>query len=275
MTPEPVRAVTRAAAILDMFTLETPVLSLTEISRGIGLNKSTTHRLLATLEHLDLLEVDSATRRYRLGLKLFRLGSVVLKSMELVAQAEPLLKRLVEQTEETAFLIVPEKNETLCLKRVDGCHSVRALFLETGKRLPYNAGAGPRALLAHLPEEDWDRVVVHHVQRMTHHSLVTREELARDKAEVHRLGYSLSREDVSLHACAVGAPVREREGRVVAAVSVSGIVQRFSPAQIPLLVAAVVQAAEELSRRLGFVPLGGNRLGGSPPDPDERAAGVG
>jgi DNA-binding IclR family transcriptional regulator len=183
---------------------------------------------------------------------MFWLGSVVLKSMELVTQADPVLHRLVEETEETAFLVVPETTESLCLRRVDGRHSVRVLFLETGRRLSYNAGAGPRVLLAHMPEGRWEEVVENHVVRMTPYSLVSREALARDREAVIHQGYALSREDVSLHACAVGAPVRDERGTVVAAVSVSGIVQRFSAELLPRLIDRVVASGQELSRRLGY-----------------------
>jgi len=87
-----------------------PELNLTEISVGIGLSKSTTHRLLSTLEATGMVEFDKRTAHYRLGLKAFRLGSVVVKSMELVKQGDPLLAAIAEETSETAFLVVSDGN---------------------------------------------------------------------------------------------------------------------------------------------------------------------
>lgn len=247
-----VRSVARAVAILEQFTLDRPTLTLTEIATGIDLSKSTTHRLLGTLEELGFLELDGATRRYRLGLKLFWLGSVVLKSMELVTQADPVLASLVEETGETAFLVVPDGAEVLCIRRLDGRHSVRVLFLETGKRLAFNAGAAPRVLLAHMGPAEWEGIVAGHARRMTDNTLMTRAELLEDRRQILEQGYAISREDVSLHACAIGAPVRDQEGRVIAAVSVSGIVQRFSGVEVPLLVESIVRAGAMLSRRMGY-----------------------
>ncbi|GAB4243431.1 MAG: IclR family transcriptional regulator [Thermoleophilia bacterium] len=247
-----VRSVERAVAILETFPPKGEVLTLTEIARLSGLSKTTAHRLLGTLTELGMVEFDPRAQGYRLGLKVFRLGSIVRNSIELVQEAEPILHRLVQETEETAFLIVPDGVETLCLERIDGLHSVRVLFLETGRRLPYNAGAGPRVLLAHLPEQDWKRTVSEHVRRMTPNSLVTMDQLAADREAIRRNGYSLSREDVSAHAAAVGAPVRDHSGRVVAAVSIAGIVQRFSDENLPFLVEAVRGAGRELSLRMGW-----------------------
>ena len=248
-----VRSVARAVSILDQFTIDQPTLSLTELSNGLRLSKSTTYRLLSTLQRVGLIEVDERTGRYRLGLKVFRLGSVVLKSMELVAQAEPILNRLAEETEETSFLVVVDGNEALCIKHVSGRHHVRVLFLETGKKLALNCGAAPRVLLAHMAPERRREVIAKHTRRMTEHSLVSAEELERDAVEILQRGYSISREDVTLHACAIGAPVRDHTGEVIAAISISGIVQRFSEERMPYLIKTITAAGRELSQRMGCV----------------------
>jgi DNA-binding IclR family transcriptional regulator len=249
-----VRAVVRAVSILEQFTLERPELSLTEISTGIALSKSTTHRLLTTLEATEMVEFDRHTSRYRLGLKTYRLGSIVAKSMELVKQGDPLLAVTAEETSETAFLVLPDGNEALCVRRFDGAHQIRVLFLEPGKRSAFNCGAAQRVLLAYLPEDRWREVVAHHVRRMTQYSLVSADELERDRREIRERGYSVSWEDVTLHACALGAPVRDASGLVTAAVSISGIVQRFSAERLPGLIRSVMRLGDDLSRRLGYLP---------------------
>jgi DNA-binding IclR family transcriptional regulator len=247
-----VRAVARAVAILEQFSLDQPTMSLTEISIGLGLSKSTTHRLLSTLQRLDLVKLDPDNGRYRLGLKVFQLGSVVLKGMELVAQADPILAHLVEETDETAFLVVPDGNEALCLRRLDGRNYVRFQFLETGKKLAYNCGAASRVLLAHMSEEQRRHIIDDHTRKMTTYTLIEPEDLERDGIEIRTRGYSLSKEDVTLHACALGAPVRDHTGTVIAAISISAIVQRFSTEELPYLAETIVNAGQELSRRMGY-----------------------
>ncbi len=249
-----VRAVVRAVSILGQFDLERPERNLTEISAGIGLSKSTTHRLLSTLEATGMVEFDKGTAHYRLGLKVFQLGGIVAKSMELVKQGDPLLAAAAEETSETTFLVLADGNEALCLRRFDGSHQIRVLYLEPGKHSAFNCGAAQRMLLAHLPDSRWEEVVDGHVRRSTQYSLVSRDELERDRREIRERGYSVSWEDVTLYACALGAPVRDAGGGVVAAVSISGIVQRFSAERLPGLIRSVMKLGDDLSRRLGYLP---------------------
>ncbi len=249
-----VRAVLRAVAILERFTLAEPELNLSDISASIGLSKSTTHRLLGTLQACEMVEFDKKTGLYRLGLKAFRLGSVVSKGMELLKQADPLLEKVAEETDESSFLLVADGNEALCLRRFDARNYVRVLTLEPGTHSAFNCGSAQRVLLAHLPEERWEEIVARHVRRMTQYSLVGREELERDRREILERGYSVAWEDVTLHACALGAPVRNGDGAVIAAVSISGIVQHFSAERLPGLIRLIMQTGEEISRRMGYVP---------------------
>jgi DNA-binding IclR family transcriptional regulator len=251
-----VRAVIRAVSILEQFGLERPELNLTEISAGIGLSKSTTHRLLSTLEATEMIEFDKRTAHYRLGLKAFRLGSVVATSMDLVKQGDPLLAAAAEETSETAFLVLADGNEALCLRRFDGSHQIRVLYLEPGRHSAFNCGAAQRVLLAHLPDSRWEEVIDGHVRRLTQYSLLSRDELERDRREIRERGYSVSWEDVTLYACALGAPVRDAGGAVIAAVSISGIVQRFSAERLPGLIRSVMKLGDDLSHRLGYLPRG-------------------
>ena len=247
-----VRAVERAVRILEQFSIVRPEQNLTEISNSIGLSKSTTYRLLATLEASKMVEFDNRTNLYRLGIKAFRMGNVVSTSMELVRQADPLLKAIAVKTDVTSFLLVPDERKALCLRRYDGSHNVRVLSFEPGKRAAYNCGAAQRMLLAHLPDDQWEAVVHHHLRRMTQYSLFTREELERDKREIREKGYSVSWEDAALHVSSLGAPIRDFSGSVIASVSISGIVQRFSTDRLPVLIRRITEVGNELSTRLGY-----------------------
>ena len=252
------KSVTRAMSILDQFTLEKPGLNPAEISQGAGLSKSTTHRLLATLESAQILQLDKKSGRYTLGLKAFRLGTVVSRSMELIRQADLLLWNLAENTDETFYLLVADGHETLCLRRFEPANPLRrATIVEAGAHSAFNCGGAQRVLLAHLPEKKWEEIVAHHLRRLTEFSLVSRDDLERDRREILERGYAVSWEDVALHACAFGAPVRDYSGAVVAALSVGGTVQGFSVGRLPELVRLIIDLAAELSRAIGYQPAAG------------------
>ena len=154
--------------------------------------------------------------------------------MELVKQADPLLRAITEETDETSLLLVVDGKEALCLRRADGDQPVRVLIMEAGKHIPFNCGAAGRVLLAHLPDAQWEEVIVGHTRRATKYSLVSREELDRDRHEIRERGYAVGWEDCARSACSLGAPVRAAGGAVVASVSILGILERFSAERLPI-----------------------------------------
>ena len=108
---------------------------------------------------------------------------------------------------------MPDDSEALCVRRFDGSHQILVLYLEPGKRCPFNCGAAQRVLLAHLPDDRWEGVVREHVRRMTQYSLVSRDELERDRREIQERGYSVSWKDVALHVRAGGAGAERQWSR--------------------------------------------------------------
>ena len=237
--------------------MERPEPNLTEISAGIGLSKSTAHRLLSTLESAGMVDLDRRTGRYRLGLKAFRFGCVASNSMDLVQQAEPLLRAIAAEIDQTSLLLVGDGPQALCLRRYEGNQQVRVLVLDAGRHAPFNCGAAQRVLLAYLPEEQWEDVVAHHTRRMTQYSLTTREELERDRRDIRERGCAVGWEDSTLHACTLGAPVHGADANVIAAVSILGIVQQFPAERLPVLIRRVMQLGGDLSSKLGYVPYQG------------------
>ena len=84
--------------------------------------------------------------------KFFEIGNVIVRRLNFRQEAVPVLTDLAEKTGESAHLIILDHDEALCIERIEGHHHIRVLFLQTGSRMPLHVGAGPRVLLAHLPE---------------------------------------------------------------------------------------------------------------------------
>ena len=246
-----VRAVDRAISILECFTVDAPELSFTSIAAGIGLSKSTTHRLLSTLQRSGMVEFDDEKAVFRLGRAVLRLGSVAACGMDLVRQARPILAALAQVSDETALLLIPDDSQALCVYRFEGSHPGQSVALEPGRRVPLNCGAAPRVLLAHLPEPLWRVIVSGGLEPLTRYSLTSEDELERDRQEITQRGYAMGWEDVSLHTCDVAAPIFNAKDDVIGAVSISGIVQRFSAERLPTLIRSAMEAGGEISRALG------------------------
>ena len=233
--------------------MERPEPDLTEISAGIGLSKSTTHRLLSTLEEAGMVELDRKTGRYRLGLKTFRLGSVASGSLELVRQAEPLLRDIAEETGQTSLLLVADVSEALCVRRFDGDQQVRVLVMEAGKRgalqlrrLAARASCPPaRIPLGRggcLSRRAHDLVLPHDTggARLRPAGDPGAWVLASDGRT------ALFTRPRWAHRCGRAG------GEVVASVSILGIVQQFPAERLPVLIRRVMQLGRDLRPSWGM-----------------------
>ncbi|MBW4700581.1 IclR family transcriptional regulator [Micromonospora sp. RL09-050-HVF-A] len=246
MRGQPGRSVTsRVLALLDAFTPANPALTLSELARRTGLPLSTVHRRAAELLAWGALErgVDG---RYRIGLRLWEVGSLAPRGLGLREVALPVMEDLYEVTHENVQLAVRQDLELVFIERIAGRHAVPVLTRVGGRFALHATGVG-LVLLAYAPVGVQERVLAAPLERYTELTVTDPGRLRRCLAEVRRVGYAVSDRQVTMDALSVAAPIRAPEG-VVAALSL--VVDR-SRAD-PLALAPLVQAAGRvLSRALG------------------------
>jgi DNA-binding IclR family transcriptional regulator len=245
-----VTAVLRALRLLELFEPGRPEMSLSELMRRSGYSKSTAYRLLITLEEAGWLERGPAGT-FRLTLKPFQVGSILVDGLELRVEAGPILARVAAETEETVYLVVPDGPRAVCLERIEGGQGVRLMDLHVGGSQPLNLGAAPRALLAFDEGGLLPGLLAEGLSRRTEHSLADPAQLRADLAETRQRGYAVSDEDVTPGIGAIGAPILGADGRAVAAVSIGGLRSRVLPPR-PSHVACLRAACREISTRLGY-----------------------
>jgi len=237
----------RGLAVLSAFRPDRPVVGISELSRELGLTRSTTHRYVATLASLRYLEQDDATRKYRLGPRVLDLGFSMLGSLELREIAGPHLRQLTDATGHTSNLAIRDDTDVILIDRVRGrpgrYHHLE-FSLHVGSRLPSYCSATGKALLAFLPRPDLDRVLDHVdlVQRGPR-TLTDKNSLLAELEQVRRTGLATNDEELESALRSIAAPIRSRSGQVVAAVNVA---IPWSPAAMSELVARLgptIQAA--------------------------------
>ncbi|MFF7069485.1 IclR family transcriptional regulator [Streptomyces pseudovenezuelae] len=233
----------RAAGILDCFIPSGEVFRLSELSVRSGLPKPTVHRLAADLVRLGWLERSGP--HYRLGAKLFELGSLVPHRLDLREAALPFLQDLFEATRETVHLGVREGLEIVYLERIHG-HEALRLPSRIGGSLPLSCTGVGKALLAFSGPELTEELLSQPLPSLTPHSITdpARLRTALEKTQVSGLAYE--EQEAALGVSCIAAPVFDG-GTAVAALSVAVPRDRFSPAQ---LAPAVRTAALGLSRVL-------------------------
>lgn len=247
-----VKTVKHIVDILTCFSIRSPELGISEISRRTGLYKSTVYRLLRSLVEAGMVVQDPKTKKYSLGFKVFELGCAVLTNAELRRAALPVMEELGERTRETINLSVVNNGERVCIEKVESKEAVRN-FVELGMRAPLYCGATGKVLLAFMSEEEARRVLDRQelISPVTGGS-IDRTILEKELEVIRYQGYAVTREERSLGAASVSAPIRDHTGRVVAALTISGPTSRFSPERVVELIREVKGAAGAISQRLGY-----------------------
>jgi IclR family transcriptional regulator, acetate operon repressor len=244
------QTVRRAIALLKLFTGERAEWSLADLARTSKLNKTTTYRLLQALESEGMVARGPQGDTYRLGPEAISLGGRALRSNDLRTASHPELQALAERTQETVTLEVLSEGQVLILDEVAGAHVLGNIQL-LGTRWPVHATSTGKVLLAHLPDGRRDAILDAGLARYTDRTQVSADALRQELAQVRAQGYAAAVEELEAGFVAVGAPVRNYSGDVIAAISVGGPALRFSSSRIAEVARLVCHTASLISQRLG------------------------
>ena len=244
--PEGTQAVIRAVGLLKAFSKERPERTLVELSDGLGLSKTTAHRLLTALESEGLVARNPVTKTYRLGPTVLVLGSLALISNDLRAIVEPELRGLVDRTGETATLEVPLEGYMLIVAEVMGSHLV-TVTAELGTRWPIHATSTGKAFLAVLPADERRRLLKPPLRRLTPSTIVDIDVFDAELELVRQQGYATAHEEIEIGASAVGTVVRDAHGTPVAGISFGGPTSRLTAPRVKDLARELMAVAERLA----------------------------
>ena len=215
----------RVLSLLASFEDGRPELSVSEIAASLGVHKSTASRLAATLERTGFLARSG--RRYRLGVEVIRLGTLALRSTDIVATMQPAMEKLSQLTGETINLAVPAGPDILNVAEVPSTYILSCSGGWIGRRTKPHAVANGKVLLAFgaIP-------VPASLERYTEHTITTAEALQAELAAVRRDGYATAAAELEEGLTAVAAPVLRPGGSCVAALSISGPAYRMPPEKL-------------------------------------------
>lgn len=247
-----VPAVTRALDVLELFLQGDGTLSAPEVTRKLQLPRTTVHELLTTLAARSyVVALPDQPGRYRLGVRTYQLGSRYAEQLDLAAEGRQVAQRVAETCGETVHVAILEETDVIYIAKVDSTHAVR-MVSAAGRRLPAHCTSVGKMLLASLPAQELDaRLDGLELTGMTPDSITDERELRAALAVVRERGVAVEHRESNPDVSCVAAPVRDRSGRVVAALSVSVPMIRWSEEREEELAALAVEGAEDLSGRLG------------------------
>jgi len=253
-TPRPgdtyVQSFARGLGVIRSFSAKAPQQTLSEVAQRTGLTRAGARRILLTLEGLGY--VESQGRLFRLTPKILDLGFAYLSSLPLWNLAEPVMEALVEQVKESSSAAVLEGPDVVYVLRVP-THKIMSINLGIGSRLPAYCTSMGRMLLAGLPPDELDRrlAAMAPIEARTPHTETRPERLKELIAQARRQGWCIVSQELEEGLVSLSAPIRDRSGRTLAAMNISGQLNRTPPAHmLEVFLPKLLQAADTISRML-------------------------
>ena len=257
MTPDSkdrysINSILRACAILKSYQGSTSRFKVSELARQLRLDRSTTYRLLLSLEKGGLLEKDPETGEYSLGLAAFEIGNTYARQMDFIQIARPVMAALAQRLEETVHLAVLSDTEIVYVERKESPR-VLGVISKIGQRAPVYCTALGKVLLAAQPEKErsrvLDQITLRSFTKKTHSS---KARFAEELKKVQEQGYGVDNKEHEEDVECIAAPIRDHHGNTIAALSVSGPIKKIGTPLEKKFVTEVKKATALISSRLGY-----------------------
>lgn len=246
-----IRTIQRACSILRCFTEDDPELGVTTISHKTGIHKSSTSRILSTLQQEGFVEQNHQNSKYRLGLGLVSLAGLVLERLELRDVVHPAIQELARITQETINISVLKDDECINIENISSPQPIQHTGL-LGRRNPLHCTSTGKIFLAYMSEEERIQVLPEKLQAYTPYTITDRSQLITELEDVLEQGYATAHQEFKEGLSAMAAPLRDYNGLVVATVSISGPTYRMDGERIETYLPYLHNTANDISAKLGF-----------------------
>ncbi len=250
---EKVHSLDRALDLLLLFQQEGKELGVTQIAALLGMQKSTVHRSLSTLEAKGFVQQNQESGRYWLGLRLYSLGMMVRDKLPLAGLLAPYAKQLAQSYREAVHLSVldrtAEQPRHIVIDKVESSQ-VLSLTPPIGSSEPCHCSAGGKCLLAFSPSDYLARFEGADLQAFTQHTITNWEKLKGELAKIRQQGYSISDEELEMGLTCIAAPVFARGSEIIAALSLSGPTSRMKSESFLEMVEELKRITKQISNNL-------------------------
>ncbi|WP_371674605.1 IclR family transcriptional regulator [Streptomyces sp. NBC_00289] len=244
------QSVDRAVSVLEILARHGEA-GVTEIADELDVHKSTAFRLLGVLENRGLVAQAKDRGKYYLGAGVLRLAGAAAVRLDISQEGVPVCRELADELGETVNIAVLDDDAAVNIMQARGTASVTAQNW-LGRRTPLHATSSGKVLLAHMPPTLREGLLARALPRFTERTITGASVLRGELEAVVEQGYGLTIEELELGLAAVATPIRAHDGKVIAAISVSGPVYRLNGDRLPEVAKRTVAAGAELSRRMGY-----------------------
>ncbi|MGE4370268.1 MAG: IclR family transcriptional regulator [Burkholderiaceae bacterium] len=242
-----VGSVARALQLLQLLAAQNSGgVRFTDLCEMAGLSQGTAHRLLRTLIEANFVEQNYVSRRYHLGSAFLELGTVAGNQENLQETAEPRLRELALVTGDTVFMVIRSGLDSLCIARVDGSNTVKALTMSVGARRPLGYGAGALTLLSFSPDAERKDLIRRLSYRVNRYSELHPDRLQPAIEEVRRQGFAYIEGTILKAMATISVPLLDSNDTIVAAISVAATIRRMSEPRRSAIRTLAQQTAKQI-----------------------------
>ena len=248
--PAQVQSVDRALNVLDLLAQRGEV-GVTELAAELAVHKSTAFRLVTALERRQLVEQVGDRGKYRLGLGILRLAAATTGRLDVTRESQVVCERLAHDLGETVNIAILNEGSAVNVLQEFGNAAIGSRNW-IGRRTPLHATSSGKVLLAHADPALRRAALAEPLEQYTEQTVTDLAELRRQLDEVRERGWAATNEELEVGLTAIAAPVRNAHGDVICSMSLSGPTFRLPPERVEEVVPQLVEAADELSHRLGW-----------------------
>jgi IclR family KDG regulon transcriptional repressor len=249
---KPIQSVDRALTILEMFSEGTEELGILDVSDRMELPKSTVHGIIKTLVTRGYLVQNVDTKKYKLGIRLFELGNIVSKGLDIKEKAAPHLKEAFNQTNETVHLVRFENNEAIYVDKRESDSAIR-MYSQVGRKAPLHCTGVGKAILAYLDKDVQKSILFStEMEAYTEKTILDKSQILEELDRIKERGYATDDEEIEMGLFCVAAPIFDFNGRVIGSVSTAGPKFRFTEEKISVAKNCIREAARKISEEMGL-----------------------
>lgn len=248
---KPIQSVDRALTILEMFNEGTEELGILEVGERMELPKSTVHGIIKTLVMRGYLVQNKDTKKYKLGIRLFELGNIVSKGLDIKEKARPYLREVFNQTGETVHLVRFENTEAVYVDKRESDSAIR-MYSQVGRKAPLHCTGVGKAIMAYLDKDLQKSILLStEMEAYTEKTILDKKLILEELDKIRERGYATDDEEIELGLFCVAAPIFDSNDSVIGAVSTAGPKFRFTEEKILVAKKCIRVAARSISREMG------------------------
>lgn len=246
-----VQSIDRAFDILEVLVENNDGLGVTEISKSLEIHKSTVYRLLATLQYRGYVKQNDEGK-YKIGLKLFEIGSSVINNIDLRKEVKPYLKEIMKISKEAVHLGILDENKVVYIDKVESQNTIR-MYSKIGRRNHASSTSLGKVILAYSDKEVVEQVIKEEgLKELTENTITEENEFYKHLSQVRQQGYAIDDEEQEYGIRCIGGPIFNHKGNIVGAFSISGPVMRMTHEKVDSLKEVVKEYSKKISQALGY-----------------------